>query len=108
MIGYKGVQDNLKIILRDGLEPCHRHGVCAHVCLSDKPEIAANFGVVLEVDLTGIQTDGFSGGETRVHGVIPPEKIKVFKGEVKKSWDGFLDPASFKFGNRLSCLARFN
>lgn len=78
------------------------------MCLSDKPEIAANFGTVLMVDLTNIQTDGWIHGETRVHGFIPPERIKLYNKKVNPSWEGFVDPYCFPFGNRLSCLARLN
>ena len=104
MIGFHGT-NKVREILAEGLKP---RGYCPHICLSNRPEIAANFGEVLIVNLDGISTDGWSGGETRVHDFISPERINRFKKQVHRSFNWFIDPANFTYwGNRFGCVWRF-
>ena len=110
MIGYHGTpRDALDSILAEGLlrDRTESYGCQAggHVCVTEAPEIAANFGdVVLVIDLDGLEgLSKFHGREARVHGDVAPSRLSVYRRDVTPGWDGYVDPAKTPLGNHPAC-----
>ena len=111
MIGYHGTpREALDSILAEGLlrDRTESHGCQqgGHVAIAETPEIAANFGdMILAVELEGL--DGlseFHGCEARVHGDIPPERVRLYDGPTPiPSLAGHVDPALTPLGNHPAC-----
>ena len=111
-IGYHGVpRADIDSVLREGLlsdrtvsNGCQQGG---HVAIAETPEIAACFSperIVLVVDLDGLEgLSEFHGGEARVHGDIPRERLSIYQGEVIPSLEGHIDPARTPLGNHPAC-----
>lgn len=110
MVGYHGLPRwDLDSVMAEGLRRdrtesrgCQAGG---HVCITETPEIAANFGdLVLAVELDGLEgLSQFHGREARVHGDIPPSRLSVYEEEVIPNWDGYIDPAKTKLLNHPDC-----
>jgi hypothetical protein len=78
-----------------------------HVAIAETPEIAATFGnVILVLDLDGLPgVSDFYGGEARVHGDIPPERISLYDGPpVVGSRDGHIDPGKTPRMQHPACV----
>jgi hypothetical protein len=117
MVGYRGTpMRDLGGVLPDGLLRARKtrrslgcqHGGC--ISIAETPAIAATFiewcGRVLVVDLEGLPGLGaFWGGETRVHGNIPPDRISLYEGPpVVPSLAGHVDPGKTPLGNHPACV----
>jgi hypothetical protein len=86
MVGYHGT-DDADTVLRDGLRKARVVSLgcpLAHIRIAETPELAATFGrVVLEVELDGLKgLSEFVAGEARVHGDIPPERVRLHEGAI--------------------------
>ena len=96
-VGYHGT-DDLEAVLEDGLlvRKADSHGCpIGHLCIAESPEIAAAFGEhVLVIDLTGLElpSEGFCGGEMRIHHDISADRLSVFPHPVVGSLAGHADP----------------
>jgi hypothetical protein len=101
-IAYHGTR-RLREVLREGLTPQSAFGGCRHVCLAARPELAANFGTVLRVDVSGLEVV-WEKGEGRIHEAIPRERIRPLGLRPTPSWDGWEDPGLRH--NHIACLAR--
>ena len=70
-------------ILEQGLLACKATGVCSHIWLARQAVDAAQFGVVLVVDMIGIKgdfEDGPEGWQGCYHGGdIAPDRIKLLE-----------------------------
>lgn len=79
--------------LNDGLKASPTQG-CArgHICLAERPEVAANFGTVLEVDVRDLDVV-WEQGEGRFHGDIAPERLRGYGYAPRPDWQGWSDPA---------------
>jgi hypothetical protein len=86
--------------LRDGLTPRHP---CGCLCLAERPALAANFGTVLRVDITGLEVV-WEKGEGRIHAPIGRERLRPLGHRPDPSWDGWEDPALRH--NHVACLER--
>jgi hypothetical protein len=96
MIGYHGLANvsralSLGILAAD--DPscgCYRP---PHICFAERPELAANFGTVLRVDLSGLDVI-WESGEGRLHEAnVPPWRLSLLDYCPVPSWDGWEDPA---------------
>lgn len=92
MIAYHGTRA-LREILRDGLRPERGRGHCKHVCLAERPALAANFGTVLRVDVSDLPVV-WEHGEGRLHAPVTPERIRPLGYQPDASFDGWEDPAA--------------
>lgn len=98
---YHGT-NNVDAVLASGLDPARCGMDCKHVCLAERPEVAANRGTVLRVDVSGLPLR-FELGEARHHGEpIPPERIALYERPVTPDWEGWSDPAWRR--NHSDCL----
>jgi hypothetical protein len=102
MVGYHGT-DDAEAVLRDGLLKARAVSAgcpLSHICIAETPELAAAFGrFVLEVDLDGLKgLSAFADGEARVHGDIPPDRLRLYEGDVAAS-------AQVPEGQHPSCRA---
>lgn len=102
MIAYHGTRA-VPDILQNGLQPRSRIGGCKHVCLAARAALAANFGTVLRVDITGLELQ-FEHGEARSHDPISRDRIRPLGYNPDPSFNGWRDPAWR--GNHGACLDR--
>ncbi|HVA32436.1 MAG TPA: hypothetical protein VMU58_14325 [Gaiellaceae bacterium] len=114
MKAYHGTK-HLSAVLRDGLRvPPYPGWGCriGHVCLTDRPEIAAELSLrgedpgVVEVDLTELELppEGFVGCEMRIHHDIEPERLAIYTAPVVPSIEGHVDPITYPGENHPTCL----
>jgi len=101
-IAYHGTR-HLREVLREGLCPRSAFGGCRHVCLAAHPALAANFGTVLRVDVTGLPVV-WEKGEGRLHEPVDRARIRPLGVRPEPSWDGWEDPAIRH--NHIACLSR--
>ena len=111
MRAYHGVpKEDLDSVLAKGLLVARTHwareGRFWHLSFAQTPGIAAEYGVVLEVDLVGLDLpeEGFVGGELRMHEDIPPSRLSVLDPQPPPDRSGFGDPGLSARGNHPTCL----
>jgi len=95
-VAYHGTQA-VDEILREGLLRSRgRSFGCptGHVCLSETPQLAADYGTVIEVDLTdlALPEEGFFNGEMRLHEDISPQRLSPYPHPVRPANRPFVDP----------------
>lgn len=96
MIGYHGLADvsrafSIGILAAD--DPSYGCYQPPHICFAERPELAANFGTVLAVDLHGVDVV-WERGEGRAHiANVPPWRLSLYSRDVAPSWDHWEDPA---------------
>jgi hypothetical protein len=109
-IAYHGVNDgDVESVLSEGLliskTKVARDRTFWHLSFAATPGIAAVFGTVIEVDLTGFDMpeEGFVGGELRLHEDVPPERLRRLDVQPAPT-SGHLDPAKNGKPNHPTCL----
>jgi hypothetical protein len=110
---YHGTK-HLSAILESGLlvPPYTRGCAIGHVCLTDRPAIAAALAYggsdpgIVEVDLSGLDLpeEGFVGSEMRIHHDISCERLTVYLEPVTPSMYGHVDPGHTPEGQHPTCL----
>jgi hypothetical protein len=110
-VAFHGVEHGtLFDVLRDGLLREHtawaKEGRFWHLSFSDRASIAAEYGIVVQVDLAGIELseEGFVNGEMRLHEDIKPSRLAVLDPQPSVDRANFSDPAHYPHGNHPTCL----
>jgi len=111
LLAYHGVRaDDLASVLTEGLLVARTHwareGRFWHLSLAETPGIAAGYGVVVEVNLAGLDLpdEGFVGGELRMHEDIAPDRLRLLDPQPPTDTTGFIDFAKVGRVNHPTCL----
>ena len=102
MIAYHGTRYP-EFAKRCGLIPVVKPYGCqrGHICLAERPQVAANFGTVFRVDIEGLDVV-WEEGEGRFHGAIPPSRLTPLCYRPAPDWEGWSDPSIR--GQHKACL----
>lgn len=111
MIAYHGVEsEDVDAVLVEGLRIAKtgwaRERRFWHLSLAETPGIAAAYGVVVVVNLDGLDLpeEGFVDGELRLHEDVAPERLRLLDPQPEIDESGFRDPAKGGRSNHPTCL----